>query len=559
MLCASLTLILCAVAILPANAGESTVDDGQVQLTPEIILTGEKYVCEKNPSKHGYAYYGIRYGNAKRFKPSEVNTDYSYLSSPTRGPKQGYVCPQHPMAFPGLPMRNLSMSEDCLYLDVYVPPISKEKPAAFPVLLWIHGGGFQFGEKDLYNATGLAAAIDAVVVTINYRLFAFGFLTTGDGVLKGNYGLGDVKTALKWVKQNIRKFDGNADAITILGESAGGALTSAAFLDKNVRENVRAAIAMSGSMLTVWAMNHDAKLGVVTLANLLGCPVNQGTASMAQCIEEAPFEKILNVSTGIGKNITMQFLFAPVVDGEQLSDKPAQMIPKQENSDSKANFITGFLREDSSLILAMMNRDLFAPNATFNHETAKKLVSNAIRLLSPCDLSDTVEQVLEQYKIVESDERRDLIRKVYHVTTDLKFGFPAIQEALLYANRTFSSSVPNQLYRISYDPQYQGLGSFHVLDVVLLFSGQLKALLANQTVDDQVVADFREMFRQVAHTGRIDGPDVGTEVKYMEFGQSGKWETGTDDFRGTVNFWSNIIQNSRNCSATKLKDISSGK
>ena len=70
-----------------------------------------------------------------------MNTDFSYLTDPHR-PKQGHICPQINYTFPGFPVRDLSLSEDCLYLDVYVPPVTSDQLELFPVMFWIHGGGF---------------------------------------------------------------------------------------------------------------------------------------------------------------------------------------------------------------------------------------------------------------------------------------------------------------------------------------------------------------------------------------------------------------------------------
>ena len=89
-----------------------------------------------------YVYYGIKFGTARRFEHSEPNTDFSYLNDLTRS-KKGYVCPHHPVDMPGYPKSKVSMDEDCLYLDVYVPPRREKHPDQLPVLFWIYGGAFK--------------------------------------------------------------------------------------------------------------------------------------------------------------------------------------------------------------------------------------------------------------------------------------------------------------------------------------------------------------------------------------------------------------------------------
>jgi para-nitrobenzyl esterase len=113
-------------------------------------------------------------------------------------------------------------SEDCLNLNVWTPPPSNELR---PVLVWIHGGGFVNGSGDVYNARLLASRGDIVVVTINYRLGALGFLAhpaLGPPGAVGNYGLADQQAALRWVRDNIANFGGDPAKVTIGGESAGG-------------------------------------------------------------------------------------------------------------------------------------------------------------------------------------------------------------------------------------------------------------------------------------------------------------------------------------------------
>jgi para-nitrobenzyl esterase len=122
----------------------------------------------------------------------------------------------------------VAMSEDCLFLNIWVP--AKPKHRHLPVLVWVHGGAFEVGSagQPVYDGASLARQ-DLVVVTLNYRLGKFGFLAhpaltreNPDGPL-GNYGLMDVLAALKWVQANIRAFSGDPKQATLAGQSAGGA------------------------------------------------------------------------------------------------------------------------------------------------------------------------------------------------------------------------------------------------------------------------------------------------------------------------------------------------
>jgi carboxylesterase type B len=116
-------------------------------------------------------------------------------------------------------------TEDCLFLNIFVKKdlyINKNK-SLNPILFFIHGGGLMSGETavDYYEGSTLAAYGDIIVVTIQYRLGAFGFLHLADSLAKGNQGFLDQHLALKWVYENADKFGGDRSRITICGESAG--------------------------------------------------------------------------------------------------------------------------------------------------------------------------------------------------------------------------------------------------------------------------------------------------------------------------------------------------
>ncbi len=125
------------------------------------------------------------------------------------------------------PFGQASMSENCLYLNVFTPSHDQPGPG-HPVMVWIHGGALVTGESDDYNPARLVA--DGVtVVTINYRLGALGFLAhpaLADAKgQSGDYGLMDQQAALRWVQRNIARFGGDPHDVTLFGESAGGLST----------------------------------------------------------------------------------------------------------------------------------------------------------------------------------------------------------------------------------------------------------------------------------------------------------------------------------------------
>ncbi|XP_015472384.1 bile salt-activated lipase-like [Parus major] len=156
-------------------------------------------------------------------------------------------------------------SEDCLYLNIWVPQGRRQISTKLPVMVYIYGGAFLVGgsqganflDNYLYDGEEIAVRGNVIVVTINYRLGPLGFLSTGDENLPGNYGLKDQHMAIAWVKRNIKAFGGDPDNITIFGESAGAASVSLQTLSPKNKGLFKRAISQSGVGVCSWAIQRD--------------------------------------------------------------------------------------------------------------------------------------------------------------------------------------------------------------------------------------------------------------------------------------------------------------
>ncbi|MGO9340362.1 MAG: carboxylesterase/lipase family protein [Terracidiphilus sp.] len=167
------------------------------------------------------------------------------------GTKFGARCAQNPV-FADMIFQDAGPSEDCLFLNVYEPADATNK-SKLPVMFWIHGGGYSGGASSEPRHNGDFLPLKGVVlVTINYRLGVFGFLATSDLAKEangsaGNYGLLDMVAALGWVKDNIKKFGGDPDNVTIFGESAGSFAVSTLMAAPSARGLFHKAIGESGA------------------------------------------------------------------------------------------------------------------------------------------------------------------------------------------------------------------------------------------------------------------------------------------------------------------------
>ncbi|XP_060248095.1 carboxylesterase 3 isoform X5 [Meriones unguiculatus] len=186
----------------------------------------------------------------------------------------------------------LSMSEDCLILNIYSP---SEVTAGTrrPVMVWIHGGSLMVGSATSQDGSALAAYGDVVVVTVQYRLGVFGFLSTGDKHMPGNRGLLDVVAALRWVQGNIAPFGGDPNCVTIFGNSAGAMVVSFLVLSPMSAGLFHRAISQSG------VINNMMK-------EMDTWPVAQSFASSMACSSESPAELVQCLLRKEGRDLTKQ-------------------------------------------------------------------------------------------------------------------------------------------------------------------------------------------------------------------------------------------------------------
>jgi len=203
-------------------------------------------------------------------------------------------------------------SEDCLYLNVWTPP----RAAHRPVLVWLHGGAFVTGGGDRYGAARLVARGDTVVVTLNYRLGALGFLADPAlGREPGNYGFLDQQQALRWVRDNIAAFGGDPGQVTVAGESAGGISVCDHLVAPGSRGLFRAAIIQSGPCQAQTSL-PDAERKSIEYAAAHGCPERRTAAA---CLRALPVAKLLTAPTYV--SVADVGMPGPVLGGSVLPAK----------------------------------------------------------------------------------------------------------------------------------------------------------------------------------------------------------------------------------------------
>ncbi len=239
----------------------------------------------------------------------------------------GNVCISADPVSPDTSDETQPQSEDCLTLNVWSPSVSAT--AAKPVMVWIHGGGFQFGSSadPTYNGA-LLATKDVVVVSMNYRLGVFGFFATdsldAEAGTSGAYGFLDQIAALKWVKANIRQFGGDPDRVTIFGESAGAHSVGILLASPLAKGLFSSAIIESGAF---WDTDQGS---IFSHAEALALGAQLGAKFPGQDLRSVPAE-ILNLATPYNNVTNAQINnFSPSIDGQVLTEAPGAVFQRAE-------------------------------------------------------------------------------------------------------------------------------------------------------------------------------------------------------------------------------------
>ena len=288
-----------------------------------------------------FIYKGIPYAKAERFAEpvspepwKDVRPSRAYGPTCPQGKRMGWYDDNQAFAMhwdDGFP------DEDCLRVNVWTSAIKSD--AKMPVMVWLHGGGFSAGssqEQIGYDGTNLARDHGVVVVSLNHRLNALGFLDlSGYGekyAHSGNVGMMDIVKALVWVRDNISNFGGDPSNVTIFGQSGGGGKVSTIMAMPSAKGLFHKAIVQSGSITNLLEPKYSRRIGAATVQNLGLNP------SKIDDIKNVPYEKLLEaynkaiasvrdkaVQDGaLPENFLDMILFGqtPVVDGDIIPAAP---------------------------------------------------------------------------------------------------------------------------------------------------------------------------------------------------------------------------------------------
>ena len=382
------------------------------------------------------------------------------------------------------------VSEDCLYLNVWVPR-TQPRLRKSAVMVWIYGGGFYSGTTTLnvYDGKILAAENSIIIVSMAYRVGAFGFLSLNHVSAPGNAGMFDQLMALEWVQHNIRHFGGDPDNVTLFGESAGSVSVSLHLLSPLSHSKYQRAILQSGTANMPWATltMAQAKHRSLELAvQYLGC--NSDTDDMeeiADCLRAFPPQKLADeqfITRG-----PLQFPFLPVIDGAFLIEPPMETLRRKNfkrcpiligsNFNEGSWFIIYEVPQYLGLNKKSMSRKefLYSIDHMFYYypqynQTINQLAMDAIRF---------------QYtNWLDPEDTHENVRALDAAVADSQFICPLNQFAQLYSLSGENVYMYFFTQRYSTNPWPKWMGTLHGDDIMFMFGEALKPGL-NFTQDDK--------------------------------------------------------------------------
>ncbi|MEZ4384640.1 MAG: carboxylesterase family protein [Nannocystaceae bacterium] len=398
------------------------------------------------------AFRGIPYAAPplaeRRFTPPEPAQPWT---EPRSAIEPGPACPQR---FDGAYVGE----EDCLTLDVWTPNLSED--AALPVMVWIHGGALVLGggSDPMNDGERLARDGEVVVVMMQYRLGALGFLAAealreGDGSV-GNYGLRDQLAALRWVRANISAFGGDPERVTLFGSSAGGASAATLASVPAADDLFDAVIVQSSPAVAVLpaiepsADEPDAYAESLPLVEAVGCG---DVSDVAACLRAVPAKELVDQLAAIGDGpLTIGGgAVSQVVDGVFVPEQP---LARLGSTAAPRRWLVGSNREEAGILRLLPSAALL--------DDPQVYAATVVQLVG----AEAAEQLLALYPADDFPSPTDAF---ITLLTESFFTCPAL--TLTDALRDRHEGIYAYRYTHRLAGERGVYGSFHSLEIPALF------------------------------------------------------------------------------------------
>lgn len=367
---------------------------------------------------------------------------------------------------PSAPQGDDAGSEDCLVMNVFTSGL--DDGGGRPVMVWLHGGGFRSlsSSSPMYDGVNLCNRGDVVVCSLNHRLNVFGYLHLGDlagddYLDSGNVGMLDIVHALRWVRENIERFGGDPDNVTIFGESGGGRKVTTLLAMPDARGLFHRAIIQSGPGIRLQPRDRSTELALALLDEL---DLSRGEVSR---LHDLPMETLLAAYGAVrerldpdarAKGIFEQHGFVPTVGVPSLPDYAFDPVATEISADvpilvgTNLHELAYFLRGDPKIIERTLTREE---------------LRERIRPMAP----DRIDRIVETYDRVYPDASD--AEKYVLMLSDRTYRYDSIK---LAQRKAHQGRGPVWMYLFAWETPVQGGGmmAHHALEITFAFDNVVK-------------------------------------------------------------------------------------
>ncbi|CAG5042627.1 unnamed protein product [Parnassius apollo] len=493
-----------------------TVTEGKLRGAVGTLLDGSKY----------YSFKGIPYAQAPLGK---LRFQAPLPTKPWEGIRDaiehGPICTQYDLSISKL----IEGSEECLFVNVYTKSLRPD--AKIPVMVFIHGGSYSYnsGNSETFSPD-LLVRHDVILVTLNYRLELLGYLCLDTPEVPGNAGMKDQSAALRWVKNNIARFGGDPDNITIFGESSGASSVTSHMLSPMSKGLFNKAIVQSGTCIHDWAIDRNAKERAFRAGKLLGKETND-TNELLEFLRSLKPTLLTNLAQ---KTMTydetyrgLPEYFIPVVekkfDGVEafMDEEPIDLLLKGKVAE--VPLMIGYNSAEDLVLINYLTEKLDVYNKHPSYFVTKELAAN-IGEEKLKEFGDRVKQFYVGGRNLTKDDP-EIIEKI---GSDIHFFYNTRRFTNLYS----TSCQPIYMYRFNYDTDLNIVkndtgfghlkGASHADELFYMFYNFLnKKPYDEQAKLRELALKITTLWTNFAKTGNPT-PNHCMEVEWLPYTATGK-------------------------------------